>query len=177
MYLFTAASADYYMINFYLKYIPGSVFVNIIMASLSSAISNYLSSTIVVKVGSKNSLGCMFGLCAIAAFVLLIAESSQSDAVDSRQNDSKVFPVAVMAAMFGCSASLTITYMAILEFFPTYLLGTVFGISNVVARLITIMSPMIAEASQPTPTVMLIVTCVGASIFSRCLSPLVTEEA
>ena len=75
VYLFTAASTDYYLINFYLKYIPGSVFVNTIVASLSSSIASYLSGTIIMKIGAKKSLSSMFGLCAVGSFVLLIAES------------------------------------------------------------------------------------------------------
>lgn len=78
--------------------------------------------------------------------------------------------------MFGCSIAYTIVYIATLEFFPTYILGTVFGICNVTARSITVLSPMIAEASQPTPTLMLIVTCIVASILSSCLSPMVPEK-
>ena len=61
-------------------------------------------------------------------------------------------------------------YMSTLEYFPTYLLGTVFGICNVTARSITILSPMVAEAAKPTPTLMLISTCFCAVISSRCLT-------
>ena len=48
-------------------------------------------------------------------------------------------------------------------------MGTVFGICNVIARLITIAAPMMAEASHPTPTLILIMTCLGAVISTRFL--------
>ena len=52
IYLMSAASFDFYLINFYLKYIPGNVFVNTIVSSLSSGISCFISGIVVLKLGS-----------------------------------------------------------------------------------------------------------------------------
>ena len=77
VFLFSAASFDYYLINFYLKYIPGNVFVNTIVSSVSSGIATFLSGSLVIKFGSRNGMGLTFGLCCIAGAVLLMAESSE----------------------------------------------------------------------------------------------------
>lgn len=60
-------------------------------------------------------------------------------------------------------------YMCTLQYFPSRFLGTVFGVCNVTARAITIMSPMVAEAAQPTPVLTIILTCLGAVIATRFL--------
>ena len=57
-------------------------------------------------------------------------------------------------------------------------MGTVFGICNVTARTVTITSPMIAEASPPTPTLLIVVTCLTAACLTRALkSPGKTKES
>ena len=60
-------------------------------------------------------------------------------------------------------------YMCTLQFFPSQFLGTVFGICNVTARSITILSPMVAEADHPIPEILIIGTCLGAVILTRLL--------
>ena len=59
--------------------------------------------------------------------------------------------------------------MCTLQFFPSQFLGTVFGVCNVTARSITILSPMVAEADHPIPEVLIIATCLGAAILTRFL--------
>ena len=51
VFLFSTASFDYYLINFYLKYIPGNVYVNTIVAASSACIANYISGIIINKMG------------------------------------------------------------------------------------------------------------------------------
>ena len=73
VYLFSSASFDYYLINFFLKYVPGNIFVNIIVAAIANSISCYVAGAIVVKLGSANGMCFTFGICGIAALLLLIA--------------------------------------------------------------------------------------------------------
>ena len=47
IYMFSATSFNYYLINFYLKYIPGNTYINTIVATLAEAISALLSGLIV----------------------------------------------------------------------------------------------------------------------------------
>ena len=47
IYLACTASFVYYLINFYLKYIPGNTYINTIVATLAEAISALLSGLIV----------------------------------------------------------------------------------------------------------------------------------
>lgn len=158
--MFSAASFDYYLINFYLKYIPGNVFINTIVSSLSSGVSCYISGVIILKLGSQNGMCITFALCFFSAILLLIAESSKW---------LNVIPFAVLAAQFGVSSAFGMLYMCTLQYFPSQFLGTVFGVCNVTARSVTIMSPMVAEAAQPTPVLTIILSCLGAVIATRFL--------
>ena len=160
MFLFSTASFDYYLINFYLKYIPGNVFVNSIVSSVSSGVATFLSGSIVIKLGSKNGMCVTYGLAVLAGTLLLTAETG---------NWISGVPFAVLAAQFGISAAFSMLYMGTLHYFPSSFLGTVFGVCNVTARAITIMSPMVAEVDHPTPELMLILSCLGAVVLTRFL--------
>ena len=48
-------------------------------------------------------------------------------------------------------------------------MGRVFGTCNVTARTVTVMSSMVAEAAQPTPEFIMLVSCAVAAILTRFL--------
>lgn len=160
VYLFSAASFNFYVINFFLKYIPGNVYVNVIVASVANSISCYVAGSLVVKMGSQNGMCLTFGLCFSASILLLTAESA--DFVS-------LIPFLVLIAMFGVSSAFTMLYMCTLQYFPNQFMGTVFGICNVTARSVTIFAPMVAEVPTPMPELMIILSCLGAIIATRFL--------
>lgn len=48
-------------------------------------------------------------------------------------------------------------------------MGRVFGTCNVTARLITVMSPMVAEAPDPVPELSMLLSCALAAFLTRFL--------
>ena len=52
VFLFSVASFDFYMINFYLKYIPGNIFINTLVSASSATIASYITGLIILKLGS-----------------------------------------------------------------------------------------------------------------------------
>ena len=62
-----------------------------------------------------------------------------------------VLPVFIIMAKFGVSANFNMVYVGFVQLIPTMYITTVFGLCNVVARLVTFMSPMIAEVEYPYP--------------------------
>ena len=165
IYLMSAASFDFYLINFYLKYIPGNIFINTIVSSASSSASCYIAGIIIIKMGSRNGMCVAFTMCFLSGIVLLISESGGDDSTLM----ISAIPFAVLSAQFGASCAFGMLYMCTLQFFPSQFLGTVFGVCNVTARSITILSPMVAEADHPIPEVLIITTCLGAAIMTRFL--------
>lgn len=74
-----------------------------------------------------------------------------------------------MAGKFGTGAAFCMLYMSTLQFFDNRYLGRVFGICNVTARLLTILSPMVAEAPDPTAELTILFSCALASVFTVVL--------
>lgn len=171
IFLFSSASFNYYLINFYLKYIPGNVYVNTIVASIAEFVSTLIAGSIVKYLGIKNTISSAFALNCISGVILWIAEKLDS---------TGSVPVIILAAKFGNCASFGLLYMSTLHYFPSQFLGAVFGACNVTARAITIASPLVAEASEPVPELFMILSCLFAAIFTRFLRQpkgLLTSEA
>ena len=148
------------MINFYLKYIPGNVYVNTIIASLSEAISTLLSGLIVNLAGPRNSITLVNLLAAVATVGLWIAEVNEW---------LKEVPALILLAKFGVCAGFAMLYMSTLVYFPSHYLGAVFGICNTAARAVTILAPMVAEVPTPIPELSVIITCVVGAVLTRFL--------
>ena len=65
----SASSFTYYMVGFYIKYIPGDIYKNVIISCLSESFACLISGFIAVIFGTKNTLlvcfamGGIFGIC------------------------------------------------------------------------------------------------------------------
>ena len=160
VFLFSSASFNYYLLNFFLKYVPGDIFTNSIISSVSEAIAHGIAGWIVLKVGPVNGLTFSFFLAAASAAILWYCEAS---------DNLGPVPFSVLAGKFGTGAAFAMLYMSTLHFFPNRFMGRVFGTCNVTARFVTITSSMIAEAPQPTPELIMFVSCLTAGILTRFL--------
>lgn len=76
VYLFCAASFNYYLINFYLKYIPGDIFINSIVASLAETTAHWLSGFISIKFGPANGMCASFCLAGCAGAALWFCDAN-----------------------------------------------------------------------------------------------------
>ena len=160
VYLFCAASFNYYLLNFYLKYMPGDLYTNSIVSSLSEAVAHILAGWIVTKVGPVNGLSFALFLATLSAFSLWVCTA---------KDWLEPVPFTVLAAKFGTGGAFAMLYMSTLQFFPPRFLGRVFGTCNVTARFVTIMAPMIAEAPDPLPELIMIISCLIGAILARFL--------
>ena len=160
VYLFSSASFNYYLINFYMKYIPGNIYTNTIVASLSEATSAMLSGFIVQLLGPRNAITLCNILAGVSTIILWIAE--KNDWIEE-------VPAFILLAKFGVCSFFAMLFMSTLIYFPSRYLGAVFGICNTVARSVTILAPMVAEVDTPIPELSVILTCFIAAILSRFL--------
>jgi len=150
VYMFVCASFDYYLINFYLKYMPGNIYTNSIMSSLAEAVSSALAGPLVNLVGPSRAMRFSFIMAGMFAVLLFVAERAE-------WNSS--VPVIVLGAKFGICLAFGALYISNLVYFPDRFMGFVFGVCNVTARLLTILSPMVAEAEPPTPVLSYVFSC------------------
>ena len=143
-----------------MKYIPGNTYINTIVATLSETISALMSGLIVKFLGPSYSFTTTNLLAGVATIFLWVAET---------HDHIEEVPIIILLAKFGNCAFFSMLYMNTLVYFPSRYLGAVFGVYNTVARAVTILSPMVAELPSPVPELSIIVTCLFAALFSRCL--------
>ena len=135
----SAASFCYYMIGFYLKYIPGDVFTNIMVASLSEFFSCIISGMMAHKIGLTRSLGISFTLGLVAAIPLVFIQMAKDP------NTQMLVVLCVLVSKFGITSGFNICYLANVEYFPVVYSSTVFGACNIIARFASVLAPLIAE--------------------------------
>ena len=76
----------------------------------------------------------------------------------------------LMATKAGLSMAGCGIYLALLLLYPTACVATVSGLCNILSRLASIASPIVAELAEPTPMVILTVSCSMAAVLSLLLN-------
>ena len=84
----------------------------------------------------------------------------------------KVIPILILLGKFGVAMAFTLLYISPLRYFPSKFMGKVFGICNVIGRIVTIFAPMIAESpgTFSVPEMTIILTCIVGAIASSFLN-------
>jgi OCT family organic cation transporter-like MFS transporter 4/5 len=162
VFLWTASSFDYYMINFQLKYIRGDIFINTGASSFSEVFAYFLGGAILVPLGIKRSFIICFLIGAAGAFCLLF--------INSENVDNIVLAIFVMTTKFGVSATFAMVYIVTPVIFPPIYASTSMGICNFFSRLMSILSPEIAELPKPVPMLFFATTALlacGATFLLR----------
>lgn len=60
--VWSAASFTYYMVGFYIKYIPGDIYTNVIVAGIAEATITMASGFIANRIGTKLTLVSSFAI-------------------------------------------------------------------------------------------------------------------
>ena len=150
--LWSISSFDYYLISFFMKYIPGNIFINASFSTIAEIVATMTSGFVYKFFGPKTAFVLCFTISAVGGILIAFIPSTGNPYLEA---------FFVLVAKFGISFAFTMVYLITPGLFPTELRGTVFGICNVAARLLTIFSPILAEFDEPTP--MLCYTCTSAA--------------
>ncbi len=149
----TSSSFNYYIMTFYLKYIPGNVYTNTSLSCIAEVIA-YVGSGIVMDIfGVKLSFMISFILAATGGILLVIFFNAEG----------LLIATFVLFAKFGISFAFNIAYLATPQMFPVVLCSTAFGICNIFARFSTVLSPMIAELPDPAPMSIFSIMCIASA--------------
>ena len=149
----TVSSFNYYIITFYLKYIPGNVFVNTVLSCTAEILAYGCSGVAMKKFGVKLSYMISFIVAATGGILLVIFFNAEG----------ALIAVFVLFAKFGIALTFNLCYLATPQMFPVALTSTAFGICNIFARVATILSPLIAEAPDPVPMSIFSIMCIAAA--------------
>ena len=153
-----ACSFGFYMLAYVLKYLEGSIFFNA-YASSAAEIIGKLSTIFVLQCASlKRGLLISFGTGLLGIFLLIFFSDSES-----------WIPLMFFIAKFGLSQAFVIVYLSVIFLYPTILSQTAMGACNLLARIATIMAPLIAEVRSPINLIVLFIICGAGLIASQCM--------
>lgn len=155
MFLAITCSFCYYLINFYVKYIPGNIFTNQIANSIAESIAHGASCIVVTVLSIKKGFISAFSACNLSSFLLLFA---------TLYDVAWLIPVTVLGAKAGIAVAFAFLYFSTVSYFRSEYLGLIMGLMNVVGRLSTIAAPMIAEQDEPVPMLSAIILCSLATL-------------
>lgn len=122
---------NYYMLSLQIKYTAGDIFQNIIWAGVSDMSAIYISGLLYNVAGVKKSLIIIFSVQLVAGL-----------SYEYLYGYFYWLNVIMLAAKYGgANAACSIIIYSLDALFPSILISTVFGISNVVGRTVTILAP------------------------------------
>eukprot|EP00347_Sterkiella_histriomuscorum_P023726 403333595 len=142
-----SSTFTYYMVGFYIKYIPGDIFNMVIVSCMAELIACLVSGMISSHVGTQKCLFTSFLLGGLFGISIIFID---------RENTIMI-SICLLLTKFGVSSAFNLCFLVTAEYFPTLYSSTVFGACNVFARIMSIFSPLIAEVAAPVP--MIVYTC------------------
>ena len=153
-----ALIVNYYILAFYLKYFPGSLYTNSFAMAFSD-IASYLISGYVLRVlGLTKSV--IVSLVAAGAGALLYMLFFHQVAL---------IPVFIVMCRIGNSMLLNIVYVTNNTLFPVQFQASSFGILNFVSHIAAVSAPLLAEIPDPFPFMVYLVNCAVAIVASMFL--------
>ena len=139
--LWTGTTFSQYLASYTLKNLPGDFYMNLYASTSSEVAAIILSGLIAGEYNFKNTLMFGYSLATISGF-FVAASNGESE---------YLYALFVLLSRFGVCITFNMNYVAVQRLFPSAILSTVFGITNVFARFITVFAPLIAEKPEPFP--------------------------
>lgn len=142
-------SFGFFLINSYMKYIPGDIYTNVIYSSLADLFSTFFAAYLSKYLGNQKALIISFFISGVFAFALVFQPT-----VDDEQLSYTLLALVILTKLGVCSAS-NICSLITAEYFPVKYASSVFGFCSIAARFTTILAPLVAEMEAPTPMLIL----------------------
>ena len=153
--LWSVTSLNYYLITYYMKYVPGNIFVNTTISTVSELIAYACSGLAYQALGGKTAFFFSFLISSVGGFLIAFIPAVGYEIASF-----------VLLAKFGISFAFNLVYVITPTLFPTDLCSTTFGVCNIFAMLSSVFSPMIAELREPLPMLVYAFTSIAAMIAS-----------
>lgn len=145
--LWLSTAFGYYLINFEIKYMPGNLYVNVLMSTSAEVLAKAAAYTQQSKLGLKKSYYAGLSVALLGCMLLLMS--------NGRFESRLILGLCLFVAKFGIAFTFMINYLSIVKLFPTLFCATASGICNFGGRLATIFAPLVAEFAPPTPILIL----------------------
>ena len=153
--IWSFGSFSMFLIMFYVVTIDGNVFI-IAMAMGAAEIAASIVVYIALKfLDLQKTLVCFLVLSFVTALIQIFIKESTT-----------ALAIIIFFQMLSATSAFDLAYLINVQFFPTIYLSTVYGVCNVVGRLITILAPLISSLSHPWPIIILAVYSLICCIFA-----------
>ena len=149
----------FYITSFYIKYLPGDVYMNVIILCIADALSSIGAGVMSTALGAKRTLFLSFLLSSIGGFFLILAGKQEH-----------MITILVLITRYGINSAFTLCYLITADYFPSIISSQIFGICNVFSRFSTIMAPLIAEVDPPIPMLVYCLVCTMTTFASMFLT-------
>lgn len=144
-----ASGYTYYILQFYVKEIGGSLYINTIFSSISEAVACIASGIIATKMGEKQTIRNSFILAFI--FGLLIIFFKDSGFI--------FMAFFVIGAKFGSTSAYNLCFITTSAYFPVIFSSQVFGFVNLVTKSLLTTASIISEEPHPVPMIVFCAFC------------------
>ena len=142
-YLWGACSLNYYLLEYYLRFLPGNLYENYFASSCSELIAVVTAGFMYKFFKAKRTFQISFSIAIVGSSLIVFFGSLTL----------KLMPVYVIIAKFGIAAAYLTVYVATADTFPTLFCATAFGVCNFASSIITIPASYISELDAPIPMV------------------------
>ena len=137
-------SFNYFLMNFQMKYLPGNINVNSMVADVAELLSYVVSGFFLNMFSIKNNL---------ILFFIITLTGGCGALFYGLENPNWTFTIFIMLMKFGLCAASNICYIGTPKMFPTLFVVTAFGIVNLTSRICDLFAPMVNELNQPIPMI------------------------
>ena len=138
---FTMVSFNFYMVGFYMKYIGGNIFLNVMLSTCSENLGNFAALIIQKKLGTRKSFMVSFFGSMLFALPLIFFTQEW------------IIALCVFSSKFWTESAFMLAYYVNSEMFPPLFVPFSFSIWALFAKTITIMAPQVAELPKPIPII------------------------
>ncbi|CDW89142.1 solute carrier family member 5 [Stylonychia lemnae] len=138
--IWTSIVFNFFLVSFYLKYFPGSIFLNCIYFAIADIFAYLLSGLIIKYLNASKAIIVAQVISSIGALLYLILFTNQD-----------IVPVVIILSRIGNSMSFNTVYVTNSRLFPTYFQTSTFGLLNFISHVLSIGGPLLAEAADPYP--------------------------
>ncbi|CDW73161.1 solute carrier family member 5 [Stylonychia lemnae] len=151
---------NYFLIAFNIKYLPGNIYLNIIISASAEIVFLLLSSLFIKAFGLKKSFIIGFSVSLVGSFTLIFYS----------EHHGFISILIILLTRVGMASIMNASYLGFSVLFPTQYSQTSFGFAKLMGRVVTIFAPFIAELDSPIPMIAFtILTIIGliSTIFIR----------
>ena len=128
----TTSIIGFYIVNLYMPYVPGDVYINTFYSTLSENASNLASGVIFGMISIKSSYFVGYSVSTLGGLLIMAGPTGH------------MMGFLVLLAKFAITYVFNVVYMSTPKYFPANITTTVWGYLATLSRFASVFAPLIA---------------------------------